>query len=319
MRPARTQPQGQGPADARDANGLTPPPARQGPGPVHAATVGALELTLARRASGLLPGEHVAAGLGSGTELHQLRPYVEGDDVRHLDPAASARSGEPHVRVHVPERTLTTWIVLDVSASMAFGTRGRLKSDVAEGVVRVLSRLTVRRGGRVALLRWGGPGAPAMLPPAGGRAALGAIDRALGEGVAVDGRPPADDLARALERVHRVARRPGMVVVVGDLRDPSGWERRLSLLGQRHRLLVAEIVDPLERRLPDAGTLVMEDPETGERLEVDTSSPGLRERFAAAEDDRRAAVAGALRRVRARHLVVDSDGDWLRSLGRGLA
>ena len=307
--------------DERDAASptLIDPPGRQGPGPLDAATIGALELTLARRASGALPGEHLAAGLGSGTELQQLRPYVEGDDVRHLDAAASARTGEPHVRLHVPERALTTWIALDVSASMAFGSRDRLKSDVAEGVVRVVARLTVRRGGRVALLRWGGPDVTTLLPPAGGRPALGAIDRVLAEGVAPDHLPAAENLEQALGRLHRVARRPGMVVVIGDLRDGSGWERRLSLLSRRHRLLVAEIGDPLEQRLPDVGVVTMEDPETGERLEVDTSSPLLRARFAAAEQERRTAVAQALRRARARHLVIDSEGDWLRALGRGLA
>ncbi len=297
---------------------LIDPPGRQGPGPVDGAAVHALELTLARRASGVLPGEHQAPGMGQGTELSQLRPYVEGDDVRHLDASASARTGEPHVRLHVPERALTTWVVLDISASMAFGTRDRLKSDVAEGVVRVVSRLTVRRGGRIALLRWGGPAGATFLPPAGGRPALGAIDRVLAEGVGPDRRRSPEDLAGALRRVHQVARKPGMVVVVSDLRDPSGWERRLSLLGQRHRLLVAEVVDPLEQELPDAGVVLMEDPETGEQLEVDTSSPVLRERFAAAEASRRAAIHEALRRTRARHLVVQTDGDWLRALGRGL-
>src|SRR6201999_3289873 len=104
-------------------------------------------LRATRRAGGRLPAERRAAGAGSGTELAQLRPYAPGDDPRRLDPAASARTGVPHVRQHVPERALTTWIVLDLSASMAFGTGERLKSDVAEGVAGVVGRLAVRRGG----------------------------------------------------------------------------------------------------------------------------------------------------------------------------
>ena len=72
--------------------------------------------------------------------------------MRQIDAAATARTGEPHVRLHVPERTLTTWIVLDVSPSMAFGTAQRLKADVAEGVALVLGRLAVRRAG--ARRRW---------------------------------------------------------------------------------------------------------------------------------------------------------------------
>src|SRR5256885_8764185 len=107
---------------------------------------------MARRASGVLPGERRAPGVGAGTELFQLRPYQPGDDVRQLDPAASARTGIPHVRLHVPERALTTWLILDVSPSMAFGTTDRLKADVAEGVIVVLGRLPARRAGRGAPL-----------------------------------------------------------------------------------------------------------------------------------------------------------------------
>src|SRR4051794_26314036 len=106
-------------------------------------------------AGGALPGDKRAAGVGAGTELAQLRPYEVGDDVRQIDPSATARAGEPYVRVHVPERTLTTWVAVDVSPSMAFGTAMRLKTDVAEGVALVIARLAVRRAGRVALMTFG--------------------------------------------------------------------------------------------------------------------------------------------------------------------
>lgn len=298
---------------------LIDPPGRQGPGPVGGPVVGAIELALTRRSGGVLPGEYQAAGLGSGTELSQLRPYVEGDDVRHLDAAASARTGEAHVRLHVPERSLTTWIALDVSPAMAFGTTHRLKSDVAEGAVRVVSRLSVRRGGRVSLLRFGAhPSSTTLLPPAGGRPALGAIDRALAEGVAADGAPDREDLATALGRLHRIARRPGLVAVVSDFRDPSAWERPLSVLGRRHRIVAIDVSDPREHALPDAGLLMMVDPNSGRTVEVDSSSPRIREAFSAAEAERREAVHSALRRVQARHIDLSTDSEWLRDLGRGL-
>src|SRR3954454_3278736 len=140
---------------ATSTTALRVPRGRQCPGALPAALVDALDLAMARRAAGVLPGERKAPGVGSGTELFQLRPYEPGDDVRQLDPSASARTGVPHVRLQVPERALTTWLVLDVSPSMAFGTADRLKSDVAEGVIMVLGRLAARRGGRVALLTSG--------------------------------------------------------------------------------------------------------------------------------------------------------------------
>jgi uncharacterized protein (DUF58 family) len=288
------------------------------------ALVEALDLVLARRAAGVLPGERRAAGLGTGTELAQIRPYQVGDDVRRLDAAASARTGVPHVREHVPERALTTWVLLDVSASMAFGTAARLKSDVAAGVTEVVGRLAVRRAGRVALLTCGAP-VQRLLPPRGGRHALVALRRAVAAGVAPDGSPPPDDaLALGLRRVMRLARGPGLVVVVSDFREGAHggerapWTRALSALTGRHDVLAVEVADPREAELPDAGQLPLVDPETGARMEIDTASAELRRAFASAELARRDALKAALRRARARHVTLSTDGDWLRALGRSL-
>lgn len=297
---------------------LIPPAGRQGPGPMPAPIVELLDLVVARRAAGSLPGDRRGAGVGQGTELAQLRPYQVGDDVRRLDAAASARTGVPHVRLEVPERTLTTWLVLDVSPSMAFGTGERLKSDVAEGVSLVLGRLAVRRGGRVALMRFGA-GDPRLMPPHGGRGGVVALRRALAEGVAPDGTAAdASGLARALARLTKVAGQPGLVVVVSDFRDDAGWERPLGALAARHSVLAVEVHDPREAELPAAGQLRLVDPETGALVEVDTSRRGLRERFADAERERREAVAGEFRRLRVAHVALSTAGDWLADLGRTL-
>jgi uncharacterized protein (DUF58 family) len=340
---------------------LAPPAGAQGPGEVRGALVEALDLLLARRASGVLPGERRASGRGDGTELAQIRPYQVGDDVRRLDAAASARTGVPHVRDDVPERALTTWVLLDVSASMAFGTGERLKSDVAAGVVEVVGRLSVRRAGRVALLTCGAP-VQTLLPPCSGRRALLSLRRAVGAGVAPDGTPPPPDaLGAGLRRIGRLARGAGLVVVVSDFREvgadedrtPGGaarwagahergsssaaaragaherdsssgarrpaWTRALGALSRRHDVLAVEVTDPREAALPDAGQLVLVDPETGARMEVDSAAAELRRAFEAAELERRDALKAALRRARARHVALSAaDQDWLRTLGRGL-
>jgi uncharacterized protein (DUF58 family) len=298
------------------AAALRPPDGRQGPGPMPGALLRILDLALVRRAGGSLPGDHLAPGAGAGTELVQLRPYQVGDDVRQLDAAATARTGVPHVRLQVPERTLTTWLVLDVSPSMAFGTAQRLKADVAEGVALAVARLATRRGGRAALLR-SGAGDELLMPPRGGRHAQIAIERALGEGVAPDHEPATGALARALVRAGRVARRPGLVVVVSDFRE-EGWRGPLGALGARHSVVAVEVRDPREAALPRAGHLALVDPETGELVELDSSRGLVRERYAALEAERRAAVAADLRTAQAEHIVLDTGHDWLRELGRGL-
>ena len=297
--------------------GLVSPPGRQGPGRMPSRVVARIDVGMRRRVAGVLPGEHRAPGAGAGTELAQLRPYEPGDDARRFDAAASARTGVLHVREHVPERALTTWLVCDVSASMGFGTALRLKSDVGEGVGDVISLLAVRRGGRIGLVRCGGERL-FVLAPRGGRGAHARVRAALREGVAADGLPGAASLGSALDRVRRIARQPGLVVIVSDFRDPAGWQRPVRALGARHEVAAIEIGDPRESSLPDSGELVVIDPETREPVEVHTSDPGLRAAFEDAERARRAEVTAALRGAGALQVSLSTADDWLRSLARGL-
>ena len=295
---------------------LIVPPGRQGPGHLPADAVARLDLALRRRASGVLPGDHLTAGLGAGTEIAQLRPYEPGDDVRRLDPAASARTGTPHIRLQVPERAITTWLVLDVSASMAFGTADRLKSDVTEGVAEVVSRLAVRRGGRIGVVTVGAERVR-LLPPRGGRGALASVRRLVQSGVVPDGAPAGAGIADALTRVQRLARARGMVVVVSDFRD-AGWTSALRATAARHTVVAVEVTDPLESSLPDAGHLVLVDPETGLEVTADTNAPRLRAAYSTAEAERREHLREQLRRAGAEHVVLGTDGDWLRDLAKGL-
>ena len=115
----------------------------------------ALDVNIGRRVEGLLAGDYRSALLGDGTELAQIRPYVPGDDVRLIDWNVTARTGEPHVRVLLAERVLVTWLVLDTSPSMAFGTADRRKADVAEGVALAIGHVATRRGNRLGLVTFG--------------------------------------------------------------------------------------------------------------------------------------------------------------------
>lgn len=296
---------------------LAPPAARQGPGPIAQPLVEAIDLAVNRLVAQTLPGDRRAAGVGLGTELAQLRPYEMGDDVRHIDAAASARTGAPHVRLHVPERALTTWIVLDVSPSMAFGTTRRLKADVAEGVAMVFGRLGVRRAGSVGMVTFGA-GQAVVSPPRGSRPGVVALRRRLEAGVAVDGSEAPEALADALSRVGKLAGQPGLVVLISDFRDQHAWERPLGSLRVRHSVLAIEVIDPRELELPSVGHLMLVDPETGARVEVNTGRRGIRERFAELERERREVVARELRRLRVHHATLSTDEDWLIEMGRRL-
>jgi uncharacterized protein (DUF58 family) len=266
-------------------------PERPGPGPTPEALLRALDLTVGRRIRGLLPGEYRAHDLGGGTELAQVRPYEPGDDVRRIDWNVTARTTIPHVRVHVPERALTAWLLLDVSPSMTFGTAERRKADVAEGVAVAIGHLA---------------------PAAGRMGLLGLLQAARVDRVEEGTGPTSPDGAMRLASA--AAPRGGLVVIVSDFRGPRDWLRSLAALAARHHVIAVEIDDPREAELTDVGELTLIDAETGREVRVDTSSRKLRDRFAESATQERASLATDLRRLGVDHIVLSTAGSWLRTL-----
>jgi uncharacterized protein (DUF58 family) len=291
-------------------------PERPGPGPVPDAVLRALDLAVMRRIQSLVPGDHLTPQVGAGTELAMIRPYQPGDDVRHIDWNVTARMREPHVRVHVGERAMTAWLMLDVSASMSFGTALRRKADVAEGVSLAIGHVATRRGNRLGVVAFGGA-EPRVLRPRQGRLGLLALLAELRNEPGEDG-AGATSLGGASHAMAGLARARGLVVVVSDFRGPRDWEGALRRLRARHGVLAVEIRDPRELELPPVGDVWMVDPETGRQLVVNTSRRRVRRRFAAAAAAERDEVAAALRHAGADHLVLSTDGDWLRDLAAHL-
>lgn len=292
--------------------GTAPTPARPGPGTMPIAFLRALELSIGRRMEGLLAGDYRSILLGDGTELAQVRPYVPGDDVRRIDWNVTARTRVPHVRVQLAERVLVTWLVIDTSASMQFGTGERRKADVAEGVALAVGHVATRRGNRLGVVTFG-DSRPTATPPRQGRVGLLGLLATLREEPDEE-QVGATSLGEALRRTSALARQRSAVVVVSDFRGPLDWRRALLDLSARHDVAAVEIRDPREQELPNAGALWLVDPETGRQLRVDTRSPRLRARFAAAAAEERAAVARVLSSSGTRHAVLTTSGDWLRAL-----
>jgi uncharacterized protein (DUF58 family) len=285
---------------------------RPGPGPVRSALVRTIELRVRRRIDALVPGDFRSLMLGDGVELAQIRPYELGDDVRRIDWSVTARTGEPHVRLHVAERALTTWVLVDVSPSMAFGTQDRTKADVSEGALLAISRLATAGANRLGAITFG-RGATLALPPTGDRRQMLPLIESIEADRSTAG-GGATAFSEAFELADRVCRRPGAVVVISDFRGPVQWSGPLSRLAQRHHVLALEVLDEREQRLVDAGEIVLVDPETGADVVVDTSDADLRRRFADAADADRADVRRALRASGAEHVVLTTSGDWLRAL-----
>lgn len=293
------------------------------PGWVDASSLRRLRLSVGRRLDGLLQGEHLTPLPGPGGEPAEARPYLAGDDVRRIDWAATARTTQTQVRTTAAERELETWVLVDRSASMDFGTVRWEKRDLAVGVVAAIAHLTEGPGNRLGAVVLG-PGdegrGPVVVPARGGRAAQVALLHTLARTPRAQPGEVVPTVADGLVRLERPARRRGLVVVVSDLLGPpERWERGLRRLASRHDLIVAQVADRREAELPVVGVLRLVDPETGRQLEVQTSSRRLRERYAAAATARRGEVAAAVRRAGAGHVVLRTDHDWVLELARHVA
>jgi uncharacterized protein (DUF58 family) len=276
-----------------------------------------LELTVTRRLDGLLLGDYRGLVPGHGTDTGETRLYVPGDDVRRIDWNVTSRMQAPHLRETIAERELETWLLLDLSPSLHFGTANCTKRDLALAAAAAVAFLTGKAGNRLGAVLLTGSGL-VTLPAATGRNHVRAVLHRAVTAPIEDGGGPTD-LTRGMRHLVAPGRRRGLAVVVSDFLGPSMWEQPLRLVAARHETLAIEVLDPRELDLPDVGVLMVTDPETGRQREVQTASAGLRERYARAAADQREHIAAALRSAGADHLVLRTDRDWLLDLVRFVA
>jgi uncharacterized protein (DUF58 family) len=242
-------------------------------------------------------GEYPSVFRGRGMEFAEVRAYVAGDDVRTIDWNVSARAGTPFVKRFVEERELTLLLVVDVSASQRWGTRGRSKAGLIPELAANVAMSAVRGQDRVGMLAFSDRPEAFVRPAKGRRHALRIVRDLLV--LAPTGRGTA--AAAAAAHAGRLLRSRGVVFLVSDFRIPAGgWDafaRALTALSLRHDVVPVTLSDPADRELPRLGVLRLADPESGTIVDVDTSSPRSRERFAAAAAHRRGTLESLFRRL----------------------
>jgi uncharacterized protein (DUF58 family) len=279
-----------------------------------------LELAVRNKLDGLLQGNYLGLVPGPGSEAGESRPYVPGDDVRRMDWPVTARTTVPHIRQTIADRELETWLVVDLSPSMDFGTALTEKRELVLAAITTVVHLTVRGGNRVGAVVSNGQDSY-LVPARAGRAHARHLVRRIATTPRV-GSAGGRELAALLESLRRPQRRRGLVAVVSDFldgstgTDPLPWERPLRGLSERHQLLGIEVLDPRELELPAAGLVTFVDPETGRQLEVQTSDRRLRTQYAAAALQQRERIATGLRHAGAAHLQLRTDRDWISDVVR---
>ncbi len=254
-----------------------------------------LEWTVLRRLDGLLQGDYRTLFRGFGLDLADLREYQLHDDVRYIDWNVTARLVTPHVREFQEDREVAAWFLLDLSASVDFGSGAVRKRTLSTELVAVLARLFTRYGNRIGAVLHA-EGRDEVIPARNGRRhVLHVLDR-ISAIAAPPSRAPGKltDLSQLLAFAQPVIKRRSVVFVVSDFISLPGWGRRLAQLARRHEVVAVRLYDPLEIELPDLGLIVMQDAETGEQLTVDTHDRAFRRRFAEAAARREAELRSGL-------------------------
>ena len=253
-----------------------------------------IEIASRRLVDEQLAGQYHSVFKGRGLVFSDVRPYYAGDDVRAIDWNITARMNAPHVKQFIEERDRTVNLMIDMSASGHFGSRGTTKRELAAELAAVVAFSAIKNNDRVGLYIVTDKVERYVPPKKGRRHVL----RVIGEILAFEPMSRKTDLAAGLDFLGKVARRRSVVFLVSDFLS-EGWERAMQITRQRHELVPVVVGDPMEQALPDVGLMMLEDLETGELVEVDTSSRA-RQEFA-----KKAKAAATVRDAALRRINVD--------------
>ena len=234
-----------------------------------------IEIYTNRLVNESLAGEYHSVFKGRGMEFLEVREYQPGDDIRLIDWNVTARAGHPFVKLHVEERELTVIFVVDLSASGAFGTVNQMKAERAVELCAVLAFSAIKNHDKVGLIAFTDDIESYIPPKKGKNHAL----RVIRDLLYLTPKQRGTNLRAALEYLNRVTKRKAVVFLVSDFQD-RGYEQALRVTRRKHDVIPVTVSDPRERELPAVGVIEAEDPETGERMLLDTFDPAVRVAYA---------------------------------------
>lgn len=268
-----------------------------------------IQIVANRAVNDLFAGQYKSVFRGRGMEFDEVREYQPGDDVRTIDWNVTARTGNCFVKRFCEERELTVLMLVDVSASGAFGSAGQSKLDLVVELAALLMFSALKNNDRVGLVTFCDD-VIEFLPPRKGKAHVLHLIRQL-----VSAEPVAREtnLDAALQFLNRVQKRRAVVFVLSDFLC-SFPQRLLAAANKRHDLTAITISDPREQDLPDVGFISLVDAETGDLRELDTRHPAMRAMFKAGGERRARELKDRLKKVGVDQLPVDTEGDYSRDL-----
>ena len=268
-----------------------------------------IEIHTARLANDQLAGSYHSVFKGRGMVFSEVRQYQPGDDVRFIDWNVSARMNDVYVKVFTEEREMTVMLLVDLSASERFGSLGRPKVEVVAEISALLAFSAIKNNDRVGLVLFTDR-IERFVPPKKGKAH---VMRVVTEILNAKPEGEGTNLSVALDTLGKVLRRRAVAFLVSDF-IADGYDKPLRIASARHDLIPIQIVDPREEHLPDVGIALLEDLETGEVMEIDTSDAGVRNAYAQHVARQRAARERTFRKLRMDSIVVRTHEDYVRPI-----
>jgi uncharacterized protein (DUF58 family) len=268
-----------------------------------------IQIHSSKTVNDVLAGEYHSLFKGQGMEFEEVRPYQPGDDVRAIDWNVTARTGEPFIKRYREERELSVIFLVDLSASGDFGSMRKLKNEVAAEICALLAFSAIKNNDKVGLIIFTGE-IELFVPPAKGTSHVLRVIRELLE---FKPRQTRTDIRQAIQFLARVTTKKCVVFLVSDFLE-TGFAQPLRAIGAKHDVIAISITDPLEIRMPDVGLVELEDAETGEWIQIDTSSPVFRSRYEGLSEERRKELRDLFRSMDIDQLEVITNRDHVRDL-----
>jgi uncharacterized protein (DUF58 family) len=268
-----------------------------------------VEIRSKRMASELFSGEYHSSFKGKGIEFSNVREYQYGDDVRSIDWNTSARKHDLYVKLFTEERERTLLLVVDGSASMLFGSRVRLKKELALELCAVLAFSAIQNNDKVGLLVFTDRVETYIAPRKGRQHVLVILE----ELFRINPQSRKTDINAALGFIRFTLRRHAIVFLMTDLVD-SNYEKGMRQLNTRHDFVLVHISDPLDKALPKSALLDLEEPETGVRLLVDAASRRSIDRYRREQSRQLDELRHKLRRMRIDTVFLDTDRSFINDL-----
>ena len=249
-----------------------------------------IEIRTKKFVTDALTGQYHSVFKGRGMNFEEVREYLPGDEVRSIDWNVTARTGRPFIKKFTEERELTILLMVDVSASGNFGSTTQSKREMSAELASVLAFSAIRNNDKVGLILFTDQ-IEQYIPPKKGRSH---VLRVIREILFFDPKHRGTNIVQALDFTNKVLPRRAVVFLISDFQAPD-CHRALQLTNKHHDLIAVTVADPRERELPSIGLLTIEDSETGEQLELDTSDPKIRARFAEIAEKKLESIRRTLR------------------------